>query len=128
MQFLRINFFLSLIKFWPFNVDAKYLKLIIFFPLFFSIFAYAPTGVLHEPSRASKKALSQLTSVKVSSSFSLFKTSLTLKFFMFTKYIVKMDPSMCKKDSPANIKIPFGGKPIVYPSEMNTHLDNLIKQ
>ena len=38
-----------------------------------------------------------------------------------------MDPSTCKKDSHANIKIPFGGKPIHYPSEMNTHLDNLIK-
>ena len=38
-----------------------------------------------------------------------------------------MDPSMCKKDTPSNIKIPFGGKPIHYPSEMNTHLDNLIK-
>lgn len=38
-----------------------------------------------------------------------------------------MDPSMCKKDSPSNIKIPFGGKPIHYPSEMNTYLDNLIK-
>ena len=33
---------------------------------------------------------------------------------MFTKYIVKMDPSTCKKDSHANIKIPFGGKPIHY--------------